>query len=117
MELSCFDFSLYTNWDFQMLQQILCLVWLLCSTKLKESHCSLTLVHPGFTRLAHYVRAKNLPFSIDDVRSVVNNCSSCCKIKPRFYRNQKDKHLICATVAFLQLNVDYKGPLPESVII
>ena len=80
--------------------------------KLKELHN--TLAHPGITRLLHFVRSKNLNFSTEDVRYVVNNCKVCCKIKPRFYKDPKNKHLIKATHPFDRLNVDFKGPLPAS---
>ena len=44
------------------------------------------LCHPGVTRLYHFVKTKNLPFSIDDVRNVINKCSVCARLKPNFYK-------------------------------
>ena len=35
------------------------------------------LCHPGVTRLVHFVRFKNLPFSLDHVKQVTNSCKSC----------------------------------------
>ncbi|CAB0018705.1 unnamed protein product [Nesidiocoris tenuis] len=40
------------------------------------------LCHPGITRFYHYVRSKHLPYSIDEVRKITNNCRVCCEIKP-----------------------------------
>ena len=80
--------------------------------KLKEIHSQLS--HPGVTRLLHFVRSKNLAYTTDEVKSVVANCSVCCKIKPRFYKDPNTKHLIKATQPFERLNLDFKGPLPSS---
>ena len=44
---------------------------LLHENTLHNIHAS--LCHPGITRLNHYVRAKNLPYSVDDVRKVVQD--------------------------------------------
>ena len=70
------------------------------------------LCHPGVTRLSHFVRSRNLPFSQDQVRSVTNSCKSCAYLKPRFLKSQGT--LIKATAPFQRLSVDFKGPLPPS---
>ena len=44
------------------------------------------LGHPGVTRLSHFVKTKNLPFSVEDVKKVCSNCQICAEIKPRFFR-------------------------------
>ena len=44
------------------------------------------LCHPGVARLHHYVKAKNLPFSINDVKAVCQQCRVCAELKPNFYR-------------------------------
>ena len=80
--------------------------------KLRKLHSQ--LAHPGATRLLHFVRSKNLPFSTDDVRFVVSNCSVCCKVKPQFFRGIEKKHLIKSLHPFDRLNVDFKGPLPQA---
>lgn len=46
------------------------------------------LCHPGITRLTHFVRQRNLPFSQDQVKTVINNCKSCMYLKPKFLRTQ-----------------------------
>ena len=44
------------------------------------------LGHPGVTRLVHFVRTKNLPFSVDDVKRVCSTCKICADLKPKFFR-------------------------------
>ena len=70
------------------------------------------LCHPGITRLHHYIKSKNLPFSISDVKSVCEPCDTCMKEKPRFIKSEGV--LIKATRPFQQLNIDFKGPLPTT---
>ena len=77
---------------------------------LEQLHDS--LCHPGITRLYHYVKSKNLPFSLGDVKSICEPCDTCMKEKPRFI--QSSGTLIKATQPFQQLNIDFKGPLPSS---
>ena len=80
---------------------------------LKDTHDQ--LCHPGILRMNHFVRckvSKNLPFSVNDTKSLVNSCEVCCKIKPRFVRVSGT--LIKATAPMQQLNIDFKGPLPSS---
>lgn len=92
---------------------------------LSRSHCRFTtagvdliklhddLIHPGVQRLLHFVRSKNLPFSVDEVRRVTDQCKTCAKIKPRFYKPEPS-HLIRAMSPFERISVDFKGPLPRS---
>ena len=42
------------------------------------------LCHPGVTRTYHFVKSKNLPFSLEDVRKMISNCRICAEIKPCF---------------------------------
>jgi len=71
------------------------------------------LNHPGVTRMMHYIRSKNLPFSVEDVKRTVSSCPVCAKIKPRFFRKE-DSQFIKALAPFDRLNIDFKGPLPKS---
>ncbi|XP_055869763.1 uncharacterized protein LOC129923337 [Biomphalaria glabrata] len=71
------------------------------------------LCHPGVTRLLHFVRTKNLPFSCEDVRKVVNQCKTCAELKPRFFK-QFSGTLIKATQPFQRVSIDFKGPLPSA---
>ena len=77
---------------------------------LQETHDQ--LCHPGIVRMNHFVKSKNLPFSLDDSKKLVNSCEVCCKIKPRFVKASGT--LIKATAPMQQLNIDFKGPLPSS---
>eukprot|EP00111_Clytia_hemisphaerica_P009535 TCONS_00027951-protein len=70
------------------------------------------LCHPGITRLSHFVRQRNLPFSQEQIKTVTNTCKSCMFHKPKFLNSQGT--LINATAPFQKLNIDFKGPLPPS---
>ena len=67
------------------------------------------MCHPGITRLLHFVRSKNLPFSTEEVRRVCNNCRDCANLKPKFYR-PSTAHIIKATQPFERLSLDFVGP-------
>jgi transposase InsO family protein len=71
------------------------------------------LCHPGVTRLLHYVRSKNLPYSTDDVKKTCSNCKTCAELKPQFYRKPEGT-LIHATKPMERLSIDFKGPLPST---
>ena len=77
---------------------------------LKDLHSS--LCHPGVTRFYHFVRSKNLPFSLTDVKNTIASCKTCSEAKPRFY-NPPSARLIKATQPFERLSIDFKGPLPS----
>ena len=66
---------------------------------------------PGITRLWHFVRLKNLPYSLDDVKACIRSCKTCAEIKPQFF-TPKGNRLIKATQPMERLNIDFKGPLP-----
>ena len=76
-------------------------------TELHEHLC-----HPGISRLMHFVRSKNLPFSMEDVKRVTSQCRSCAEIKPRYFKPPVGT-LIKATQPYERLSVDFKGPLPS----
>jgi len=82
-----------------------------CSSISPESLNSLhaSLGHPGITRMMHFVRSKNLAYSLEDVKKACSSCSICAKLKPRFYKFKGQ--LIKATQPFERLNIDFKGPL------
>ena len=81
------------------------------SNSLSDLHCS--LCHPGITRLNHYIKSKNLPYSVDDVKRVCSTCLVCAELKPRYYKPIAS-HLIKATQPWERINLDFKGPLPSS---
>lgn len=80
------------------------------ATKLYELHD--LLCHPGITRMAHWVRTKNLPYSLQDIKAMIASCSVCANLKPRFVKIKGN--LIKATEPFQRLSVDFKGPLPSN---
>ena len=71
------------------------------------------LAHPGIKKMNHFIKIKNLPFSIEDIRKVNSTCRICAEFKPQFVHT-KTVPLIKATQPFERLNVDFKGPLPKS---
>nr|XP_039261686.1 uncharacterized protein LOC120337851 [Styela clava] len=79
-------------------------------TSLQEIHEG--LCHPGVTRLLHFVKSKNLPFSTDDVKRTCKLCRVCAELKPKFYSPPYGT-LIKATRPFERLSMDFKGPLPS----
>ena len=72
-----------------------------------------SLCPPDITRMSHFVRARNLPYSVEEIKAMTNTCRICCVCKPRFYCPGAS-HLIKATQAFERLNVDFKGTLPSN---
>ena len=53
---------------------------------LHEIHKS--LCHPGVARMTHFVRSRNLPYSVDEIKQMTNRCSECAELKPRFLNHQ-----------------------------
>ena len=58
------------------------------------------LIHPGVQRMLHFVRARNLPYSVDEVRKAISQCSTCAKVKPQYYKKEESP-LIKATAHVL----------------
>jgi hypothetical protein len=71
------------------------------------------LCHPGIIRLSHFVRNRNLPYSMEDIKCVISQCRACSELKPRFFKPQNPP-LIKATQPFERLSMDFKGPLPSA---
>ena len=67
----------------------------ICSVMTPDNSVQLhnSLSYPVITRMAHFVQTKNLPVSIEQIRSVVNSCPICAECKPRFYK-PTESHLI-----------------------
>ena len=59
------------------------------------------------------LKQKKLPYSIDDVRKVVNQYSICAEIKPTFYKPPLAQ-VIKATQPFERLSLNFKGPMPTA---
>ena len=66
--------------------------------------------HPGITRLWHFVRSKNLPYFLADVKKTSLDCKTCAEVKPRFFRKQTQT-LINATQPWQKISLDFKGPV------
>ncbi|KAJ0179375.1 hypothetical protein K1T71_005087 [Dendrolimus kikuchii] len=113
LELSCFKYDIiYRPGKENVVPDAFSRV---CSTvaeewKLKELHNS--LCHPGIARMLHWVRSKNLPYSVEDIRKVTNSCTTCSMVKPRFHKSSGV--LIKAMAPLERLNIDFKGPLPSA---
>ena len=43
------------------------------------------LCHPSVTQMIHFIRARNLPYSVNYVRKITESCKDCCKLKPQFH--------------------------------
>ena len=71
------------------------------------------LCHLGVTRFYHFMKAQNLPYSLEDIRTMTRDCQVCAECKPHFYRPEQ-AHVIKATRPFERLSVDFKGPLPST---
>ena len=72
-----------------------------------------SLCHPGVTYMFHFVRTKNLPFSVEEVRQMTKACRVCAEHKPQLHKPVR-AHLIKATQLFERLNRDFKGPLKSN---
>ena len=79
-------------------------------SKLETLHRELCC--PGVTRLWHFVRAKNLPYSLDEVKRCCEKCTTCAELKPQFFKPDQQT-LIKAMQPMDRLNIDFKGPLPS----
>ena len=56
-----------------------------------------------------FVRGKNLPYSLADVKKTCLDCKTCAEVKPRFFRKQTQT-LINATQPWQKISLDFKGP-------
>ncbi|XP_047137392.1 uncharacterized protein LOC124813900 [Hydra vulgaris] len=72
------------------------------------------LCHPGVTRMLHFVKSKNLPFSTEEVKRFCSNCQICSELKPKFYRSSNVYELIKSIHPMDRLSIDFKGPLPSN---
>ena len=114
-ELSCYSFDIVyrpgvENIPPDTLSRAFCAA-LPSAGALGELHNS--LCHPGVTRMFHFVRTRNLPSSIEDVRQMTKACWVCAEHKPQFH-SPAQAHLIKATQPFERLNIDFKGLLKSN---
>jgi len=64
-------------------------------------------------RMLHFVRAKNLPYSTNEVKKICTSCHTFAELKLRLYSSQESK-LVNVTQPFERLSIDFKGPFPTS---
>ena len=62
--------------------------------------------------MAHFVRTKNLPYTLSEIHEMTSSCNECLEVKPQFL-NSHDAQFVKATQVFERLNIDFKGPLPS----
>jgi len=113
LELACYNYDIVYRPGKQ--NDIADTLSRICSStavnKLYDLHCQ--LCHPGITRMAHWVKSRNLPYSLEEIRKMTSSCSICSEVKPRFYKGT-EMSLIKATTPFERINLDFKGPLPSA---
>ena len=63
--------------------------------------------------MTHFIRSKNLPYSVEDIRKMTAECSVCAEVKPRFYKPNKTS-LVRSTQPLEKISIDFKGPLPTN---
>ena len=115
LELSCYTYDIFyrpgkDNVVADTFSRAYCSV--VNSDSLYELHNA--LCHPGVTRMTAFVRSRNLPYSVEDIRKVNAGCRICAECKPRFFEPPNKGKLIKATQPFERLNLDFKGPLPAT---
>ena len=71
------------------------------------------LGHPEITRLSHFIKTKNLSFSVKEVKRVCSNCQICAEMKLHFLRNPVET-LVETMHPLERLIVNFKGLLPGS---
>jgi len=71
------------------------------------------LGHPGFARMYHFIRSRNLPYTSEETKDIIDKCGTCLRLKPRFF-NPAPQCLVKATRPWERLSVDFKGPVRGS---
>ena len=116
IEMSCFDYDIKYRPGVDNVTAD-CLTRASCSSisssldRLKFMHDE--MCHPGVTRLSHFIRSRNLPYSVEDIKKVISACRVCSELKPRFFK-PINPPLIKATQPMERLGLDFKGPLPSA---
>ena len=118
VELSCFDFDIKyrpgeENVPADLFSRILCSAAPNYKKIIIDMHNHLG--GPGVTRLYHYLKTKNIPVSVDDVREALSSCGTCTECKPQFIK-PPEKKLVKATQPFERVSIDFKGPLPSATV-
>jgi len=48
------------------------------------------LGHSGFARMYHFIRSRNLPYTSEETKDIIDKCRICLQIKPRFFNPHRD---------------------------
>ena len=81
IELSQFDYEIvYRAGEFNTAADVLSRMYCaqISLNHLYEVHSN--LCRPGVTRMYHYVRSKNLPYLLDEVRKMTASCKICAEV-------------------------------------
>lgn len=116
VELSCFDFEIQfrpgvQNASADCLSRAICSAASNSEQRLVQLHEG--LAHPGIARMYHFLRSRNLPYTMQEVKAMTARCRTCAEIKPRFFK-PNNPPLIKATQPFERISIDFKGTLPHS---
>ena len=85
LELACFSYDIaYRSGKQNAAADALSRICSSTTTADKLHSLHEDLCHPGVTRMLHFVRSKNMPYSVENVRAVVRSYQVCSEIKPRF---------------------------------
>ena len=68
------------------------------------------LCHPGITRLAYFVKVRNLSYSIEEVKRACAACIVCARC---FYTPEAG-HLVKASQPIERLSIDFEKLLPTN---
>ena len=112
LELSCFSYDIiYRPGKHNVVADTFSRV---CASSRQKNLLELhqALCHPGITRMNHWVRSRNMPYSVDDIRTMTESCPVCAELKPQFFKSHGS--LIKSTSPFERLSLDFKGPLPSN---
>ena len=115
MELGCYDYAIMycpgkNNIPAGTLLKAHCRAMF---SKEKLYELNLSLCHPGITRLIHFVKIRNLPYSIEEVKRMCTECLVFSWWEPRFH-SPESLGLVKATQPMEPLSMDFKGPLPSN---
>ena len=94
IELACYSFDIvYRPGKVKVLLNALSRAT--CASTPQDSLYKLheALCHPGVTRLNHFFRTKNLPYSLDEVKRVTSQCQTCAETKPRYHKPEEYSRL------------------------
>ena len=69
-----------------------------------------SLGHPGYAKLYHFVRQRNVPFSSEERKGICRNCKTCAEVKPLFFQ-PASRTLIKAVRPWDRESIDFKGPV------